>query len=59
MTRKAYPDGNEVTVTYHHAHLPKTITNASGTIEVSYDSRDFPVRVDYPNGQWLDRKSVV
>ncbi len=53
MTRKAYPDGREVTCTYTAARQLASVTDASGTISITYDARNFPVRIDYPGGMWF------
>lgn len=40
LTKKIYPDGHQITYTYHYINLPKRITYASGKwMERNYNNR--------------------
>ena len=53
VTRETFPDATHTDFTYDARGNLRTATDASGTIILSYDSGDRLIRVDYPNGQFL------
>lgn len=53
IIRKRFPGGATVNYTYDARGNFDTVADASGTIDLDYDNRDFLTRIAYPGGRFL------
>jgi RHS repeat-associated protein/uncharacterized repeat protein (TIGR01451 family) len=53
LVRKRYPDGSTRQYTYDARGNLHTVIDATGTIDLEHDDRDFLTRITYPDGHFL------